>query len=104
MHKQRPSPGLSQRPSNMKTTHPSFALRAILRLLALLLALTGLPRLAPAGLTLDLHVYHDASGQGYFCFPYLSTNSSGPDSTPITFDQLYSPLQTNGDNSIRTNF
>jgi hypothetical protein len=88
----------------MKTTLSSFAPRAILRLLALLLALTGLPRLAPAGLTLELHVYHDASGMGYYCFPFLSTNNTGSDSTPITFDLAYSPLHTNGANSIRTNF
>jgi len=47
-----------------------------------------------AGLTLQMNIIHDCYGQVYTFAPNLYLNTNGGDSTPITYDQVYSP-QTN---------
>jgi hypothetical protein len=63
-----------------------------------------------AGLTLQMNVIHDCHGQVYTFAPNLYLNTNGGNSTPITFDQIYSP-QTNflggvgtGATNTRANF
>lgn len=58
---------------------------------ALSLALVGSVH---AGLTLQMNIIHDCYGQVYTFAPNLYLNANGGDSTPITYDQIYSP-QTN---------
>ena len=61
-----------------------------------LYALAAALALAPAGsvhagLTLQMNVIHDCSGQVYTFAPNLYLNTNGGDSTPTTYDQIYSP-------------
>ena len=45
---------------------------------------------ARAGLSLQLDILSE--GNGFFtCGPTLTTNANAPDSTPVTYDQVYSP-------------
>ena len=45
---------------------------------------------ARAGLSLQIDIIDEANG--YFtCNPILTTNANPPDSTPVTYDQVYSP-------------
>lgn len=46
--------------------------------------------IARAGLSLQLDVLSEGGGI-FTCGPTLSTNANAPDSTPVTFDQVYSP-------------
>ena len=45
-----------------------------------------------AGLTLQMNVIHNSNGGEVYTFaPNLYLNGNGGDSTPITYDQIYSP-------------
>src|ERR1700744_320257 len=69
----------------------SFAnIRVLLFSFAAALFATAIP--ARAGLTLRLDVIHNVDAHVYTLAPELSVNSNGSDSTPMTYDEVYSPL------------
>jgi hypothetical protein len=67
-------------------THSPIVLYSLAAALSLTLASA-----AQASLTLQMNVIHDCYGQVYTFAPNLYLNENGGDSTPITYDQIYSP-------------
>jgi hypothetical protein len=60
----------------MKTTFTARFIRSAAAILLVLAVCLGLAPAARAGLTVDIHLYHDT--YGYYAFPFLNANSTGP--------------------------
>ena len=75
-----------------------FSAGKLSRALVLLTALVTLALPARAGLTVDVHLYHD--NFGYYFYPYLSANASLPN-FPTGIYQIASPqIPANGSRLI----
>ena len=57
---------------------------------------------ARAGLSLQIDIIHNCNAGVLTCAPNLSLNSNGPDATPITYHEVYSP-NTNFTGGVGTN-